>query len=106
MAKNILKEYLDEIVNFYNFFIFQDGGKYGELFIAALKNYGILPIGLYRFRDTNSTVRSPSSKRYVITNPPDDFKLLATDQVSARALNRPHSRTVRISAAMLVRPPL
>ncbi|XP_064622887.1 calcium-activated potassium channel slo-1-like isoform X8 [Lineus longissimus] len=59
----------------------REGGKYGELFQAALKNYGILCIGLYRFRDTNSSVRSPSSKRYVITNPPDDFALLPTDQV-------------------------
>jgi potassium large conductance calcium-activated channel subfamily M alpha protein 1 len=64
------------------FFWLQEGGKYGELFHAALKNYGILCIGLYRFRDTNSSVRTPSSKRYVITNPPDDFPLLPTDQVS------------------------
>lgn len=59
----------------------QEGGKYGELFSAALRNYGILCIGLYRFRDTSASTQSPSSKRYVITNPPDDFPLLPTDQV-------------------------
>ncbi|KAL4711704.1 hypothetical protein ACJJTC_003471, partial [Scirpophaga incertulas] len=37
-------------------------------------------IGLYRFRDTSSSCDA-SSKRYVITNPPDDFCLLPTDQV-------------------------
>ncbi|GFR86399.1 calcium-activated potassium channel subunit alpha-1 [Elysia marginata] len=57
------------------------GGLYGELFVHALRNFGILCIGLYRFRDTSESVRSPSSKRYVITNPPEDFSLLPTDQV-------------------------
>lgn len=33
-----------------------------------------------RFRDTSSSCDA-SSKRYVITNPPDDFTLLPTDQV-------------------------
>lgn len=61
---------------------FQEGGHYGNLFVHALRNQGILCIGLYRFRDTNATEKSPSSKRYVITNPPEDFKLLPTDQVS------------------------
>ncbi|KAK0078877.1 hypothetical protein PV325_002011 [Microctonus aethiopoides] len=57
-----------------------EGGKYGDLFVAALKSYGMLCIGLYRFRDTSSSCDA-SSKRYVITNPPDDFALLPTDQV-------------------------
>lgn len=35
---------------------------------------------LCRFRDTSSSCDA-SSKRYVITNPPDDFTLLPTDQV-------------------------
>ena len=35
----------------------------------------------YRFRDTSSSFDA-SSKRYVITNPPVDFQLLPTDQVS------------------------
>nr|XP_053652349.1 calcium-activated potassium channel slowpoke-like isoform X29 [Cherax quadricarinatus] len=74
---------------------FGEGGKYGDLFCAALRNYGMLCIGLYRtlrmvpqsavgldcrFRDTSSSCDA-SSKRYVITNPPDDFTLLPTDQV-------------------------
>ena len=72
---------------------FQDGGKYGELFAFALRNFGILLIGLYRFRDTSSSSTSPSSKRYVITNPPDDFLLLPTDQVrTPRPRGGPGSR--------------
>lgn len=55
-------------------------GKYGDLFVAALKQFGMLCIGLYRFRDTSNSADA-SSKRYVITNPPDDFQLLPTDQV-------------------------
>lgn len=59
---------------------FGEAGKYGDLFVAALGTYGMLCIGLYRFRDTSSSCDA-SSKRYVITNPPDDFSLLPTDQV-------------------------
>ncbi|KAK6644796.1 hypothetical protein RUM43_001069 [Polyplax serrata] len=61
---------------------FGETGKYGDLFVTALKSYGMLCIGLYRyrFRDTSSSCDA-SSKRYVITNPPDDFSLLPTDQV-------------------------
>ncbi|KAK7601146.1 hypothetical protein V9T40_008587 [Parthenolecanium corni] len=59
---------------------FGENGKYGDLFVSALKSYGMLCIGLYRFRDTSSSCDA-SSKRYVITNPPDDFQLLPTDQV-------------------------
>ncbi|XP_048248120.1 calcium-activated potassium channel slowpoke-like isoform X9 [Haliotis rufescens] len=60
---------------------FGEAGKYGDLFVHALRHFGILCIGLYRFRDTSESVKSPSSKRYVIANPPEDFKLLPTDQV-------------------------
>lgn len=94
---------------------FGEAGKYGDLFVAALKSYGMLCIGLYRFRDTRYSIENDklipnwpnsskealgkekpsqcpyipfdssscdaSSKRYVITNPPDDFSLLPTDQV-------------------------
>ncbi|XP_052123890.1 calcium-activated potassium channel slowpoke [Frankliniella occidentalis] len=59
---------------------FGESGKYGDLFVLALKSYGMLCIGLYRFRDTSNSCDA-SSKRYVITNPPDDFALLPTDQV-------------------------
>lgn len=62
---------------------FGEAGKYGDLFVAALSTYGMLCIGLYRFRDTSSSCDA-SSKRYVITNPPDDFSLLPTDQVNCR----------------------
>merc|ERR1719322_1589652 len=55
-------------------------GKYIDLFVSALRNYGMLCIGLYRFRDTSSSFDA-SSKRYVITNPPDNFLLHSTDQV-------------------------
>ena len=34
----------------------------------------------FRFRDTTSSFDA-SNKRYVITNPPNDFSLLPTDQV-------------------------
>merc|ERR550539_2310866 len=57
-----------------------ESGTYAELFVACLKNFGVLCIGLYRFRDNTASFNA-SSKRYVITNPPGTFKLLATDQV-------------------------
>jgi len=49
----------------------------------ALRTYGILCFGLCRFRDSASTVaQNPSAKRYVITNPPDDFVLMTSDKVT------------------------
>ncbi|XP_043234369.1 calcium-activated potassium channel slowpoke-like isoform X13 [Amphibalanus amphitrite] len=70
---------------------FGEGGHYGDLFVASLKQYGMLCIGLYRFRDTNSSPDA-STKRYVITNPPGDFALLPTDQVFViQAFNPPDS---------------
>jgi len=57
-----------------------NGGTYEELFVTCLKNFGVLCIGLYRFRDTTTSMNA-SSKRYVITNPPGNFRLLPTDQV-------------------------
>jgi potassium large conductance calcium-activated channel subfamily M alpha protein 1 len=79
---------------------FGQGRKYQDLFVASLRNYGMLCIGLYRYqphhnplpcrlktahdphrlRDANAPVDA-SSQRYVITNPPYDFGLLPTDQV-------------------------
>jgi len=61
--------------------IFGEGRKYQDLFVAALRNYGMLCIGLYRLRDKVVTSITESAKRYVITNPPFDFGLLPTDQV-------------------------
>merc|ERR1719471_2579599 len=67
-------------------------GKYIDLFVSALRNYGMLCIGLYRFRDTSSSFDA-SSKRYVITNPPDNFLLHSTDQVFVlQPFERKHSR--------------
>ena len=60
---------------------FGDGGKYGELFVAALRQYGMLCIGIYRFRDTTQSPEA-SNKRYVITNPPDDLVLIPSDMVT------------------------
>merc|ERR1712013_371933 len=56
------------------------GGRYNDLFLGALRQYGMLCIGLYRFRDNASSVDA-SSKRYIITAPQDDFILLPSDQV-------------------------
>jgi len=56
------------------------GGRYNDLFLGALRQYGMLCIGLYRFRDNSSSVDA-SSKRYIITAPQDDFILLPSDQV-------------------------
>merc|ERR1719309_1313360 len=61
---------------------FGEGRKYQDLFVASLRNYGMLCIGLYRLRDAALiSVVDATSKRYVITNPPFDFGLLPTDQV-------------------------
>lgn len=68
---------------FYYYFSLQEGGKYGDLYVKALKNYGMLCIGLYRYRDTSSSFEA-STKRYVITNPPIDFPLIPSDKVRTR----------------------
>jgi len=60
----------------------QEAMKYGDMFANLLKTFGILCIGLYRYRDTATSVdQDPCAKRYVITNPPADFKLLSSDKV-------------------------
>jgi len=57
-----------------------EGRKYIDLFVAALRNYGMLCIGIYRLKD-GSGAGDGCYKRYVITNPPFNFTLLATDQI-------------------------
>ncbi|XP_054706428.1 calcium-activated potassium channel slowpoke-like [Uloborus diversus] len=57
-----------------------EGGRYGDVFVSALRNYGMLCIGLYRYRDT-SLDPDASTKRYVITNPPAEFSLIPSDKV-------------------------
>ena len=74
----------------------QDGRLYSELFAFALKTYGILCFGLCRFRDSTSTVTdNPSAKRYVITNPPDDFVLMTSDKVPSPWQSRGNANTIR-----------
>ncbi|XP_033643745.1 calcium-activated potassium channel subunit alpha-1-like isoform X3 [Asterias rubens] len=60
---------------------FGDGGMYGDLFIGAIKKFGMLCFGIYRFRDSSLSTTTPSSKRYAITNPPYEFQLMSTDHV-------------------------
>ncbi|XP_066305079.1 calcium-activated potassium channel subunit alpha-1-like isoform X22 [Branchiostoma lanceolatum] len=60
---------------------FGNGGCYGDLFVSALKSYNLLAFGIYRFRDAECNTKNPSSKRYVITNPPYEFKLCTTDMI-------------------------
>ena len=58
-------------------------GSYGELFVYSLRKFGILSVGIYRFRDMSCSIAiNPYAKRYVITNPPEDFRLLPTDKAS------------------------
>ncbi|XP_078659840.1 calcium-activated potassium channel subunit alpha-1-like isoform X37 [Branchiostoma floridae x Branchiostoma belcheri] len=59
----------------------KNGGCYGDLFVSALKSYNLLAFGIYRFRDAECNTKNPSSKRYVITNPPYEFKLCTTDMI-------------------------
>jgi len=67
------------------------GGSYPDLFIYALRKFGILCIGVYRYRDISCTLAlNPSAKRYVVTNPPDDFRLLPTDKVR----HSPHNNII------------
>ncbi|XP_078579378.1 calcium-activated potassium channel subunit alpha-1-like isoform X47 [Branchiostoma floridae x Branchiostoma japonicum] len=60
---------------------FGNGGCYGDLFVSALKSYNLLAFGIYRFRDAECNTKNPSSKRYVICNPPYEFKLCTTDMI-------------------------
>jgi potassium large conductance calcium-activated channel subfamily M alpha member 1 len=61
-----------------------EGGKYGDLFVGALRQYGMLCIGIYRFRDANGIADSTCGKRFVITNPPFEMNLLPSDMVITR----------------------
>jgi len=69
--------------------LMQEGMTYAEMFVATIKSFGVLCIGLYRLRDaTLSPDENPSAKRYVITNPADDSTLLYTDKVGSRVEKR------------------
>jgi hypothetical protein len=56
----------------------------------------------YRFRDRSSSCDA-SSKRYVITNPPDDFSLMPTDQVTLIITYNYYYRRFIISFRMYAR---
>uniref|UniRef100_A0A4W3GHC8 Calcium-activated potassium channel subunit alpha-1-like n=1 Tax=Callorhinchus milii TaxID=7868 RepID=A0A4W3GHC8_CALMI len=56
---------------------YADNGNYGDLFCKALNVYGILCFGLFRLQNS----KFESKARYVITNPPGNFKLNNTDFV-------------------------
>jgi len=72
---------------------------YHELFAFTLRTYGILCFGLCRFRDSASTVEdNPSAKRYVITNPPDDFVLMTSDKVAVASLSDAAAHLQRTAA--------
>lgn len=57
-----------------------NGGKYGDLFVEALRAYGMLCIGISRYRDIELT-ENASNKRHVITNPPIEMVLYSSDLV-------------------------
>ncbi|XP_028922614.1 potassium channel subfamily U member 1 isoform X2 [Ornithorhynchus anatinus] len=50
---------------------------FGQLFCSALDTFGILCLGLFRLIDNADC--NPLQKRFVISRPPNDFQLLATD---------------------------
>uniref|UniRef100_H2ZIB6 BK channel n=1 Tax=Ciona savignyi TaxID=51511 RepID=H2ZIB6_CIOSA len=58
-----------------------NGGYYGDLFVKAMQTYNLLCFGIYRFRDVNDPVANPTSKRYVISSPPDKFVLVSSDLI-------------------------
>jgi potassium large conductance calcium-activated channel subfamily M alpha protein 1 len=54
------------------------GSAYGTLFTRAIRDHGMLCIGLYRLHDG---MPADSLRRYVITNPPEALLLIETDKV-------------------------
>ena len=63
---------------------FGDNRFYGELFVHCLFEYNMLCWGLYRLKDSDTSVakaKRPCRKRYVICNPDADFQLFPTDLV-------------------------
>ena len=54
--------------------------RYEDLFVAALRNWGILCIGVYRYLDLRDK-EGAATDRYAITNPHNDFMLHPTDKI-------------------------
>lgn len=52
---------------------------FGELFSFAMRTYSIMCLGIYRLKDTSP--RSKSRKRFVITLPPNKFRVLPSDKI-------------------------
>ncbi|KAF0772768.1 calcium-activated potassium channel slowpoke isoform X5, partial [Aphis craccivora] len=67
---------------------FGEAGKYGDLFVSALKD--------------RSSSCDASSKRYVITNPPDDFSLMPTDQCTRDDFNTTATMDLTLRARVFV----
>ncbi|XP_003370272.1 calcium-activated potassium channel slo-1 [Trichinella spiralis] len=57
----------------------QDNYTYGRLFIKVLRERRMLCIGLYRLQEPPPAT---SGKRFVITSPPENMKLMITDRAS------------------------
>lgn len=67
-----------------------DGGKFGDLFLHALRTSSMICLGVYRFRDSHAVhAVVPSAKRYVICSPPYNFMLQQTDLVFVLAHSDP-----------------
>jgi len=62
--------------------------KYLRLVRKCLRTYGLLCLGVYRLLDAVvddtevESLRTLTQKRYVITHPPADFRLIDTDKVA------------------------
>lgn len=66
------------------------------MFVEALRQFGMLCIGIYRVKDPTGTEPTASSRRYVITNPPGDFTLMMSDLVSIMScLARDYASSIR-----------
>ncbi|ELT97098.1 hypothetical protein CAPTEDRAFT_129755, partial [Capitella teleta] len=65
-------------------------GCYGNLFVGALRHFGILCIGLYRQLDPRPS--AGSYNRFIITNPPPEYNLYPSDKVKIRVRYAQHVR--------------
>ena len=84
LIRKSFKKYINEIINWSRSSKYQSLDLFHAWFGFQVQwafNYSHIFFYLYRFRDTSQNFDA-SSKRYVITNPPVDFHLLPTDQVS------------------------
>ncbi|XP_021569354.1 potassium channel subfamily U member 1-like [Carlito syrichta] len=59
----------------------QPRDTFGQLFCGSLNILGILCVGLYRLIDEEELESNPEHRRFVITRPANEFKLLSSDLV-------------------------